>query len=252
MAGRLKSLNIKMTEFQGKRVKSLPGKYVKSICENIDARFPANSCEVLNAFSIFDVDLLLAQNSPAFTIYGNDEVRTLKKQFFPDDSEKQILEQWTDFKFEMFEMKKRLSSLRAQLQLNKIKFKQTSTEWTLEHVLNTFKDDVAFSFIIKFAKLVAIVPITKAWPERGANAVNRIKSRQRSNMKNDLLNSLLNFSLNGPPVGSAAAENLLNRVVDKYCEAKHDKKPSIYGSREKTKLFQRKLKYQTFPSKMTR
>ena len=234
LAGRLKPLNVSMTDSQEKRVKSLPGKYVKSMCENIDARFPANSCEVLNAFSIFDVELLPAQNSPAFIVYGNDEVRTLKKQFFPDEAEKPILEQWADFKYEMVEMKKKLSTLRAQLQLNEIKFKQTSTEWTLEYVLNSFKDDVTFPFMIKFAKLAAIVPITNAWPERGASAVKRIKSRQRSTMKNDLLNGLLHISLNGPPVGSPEAENLLNRVVDKYCEEKHNKKPTLYGPREKT------------------
>ena len=54
-------------------------------------------------------------------------------------------------------------------------------------------------------------------------------------MKNDLLNALLHISLNGPPVGSPDAESLLSRVVDKYCEEKHNKKPSIYGPREKVK-----------------
>ena len=98
LAGRLKPLNISMTESQEKRVKSLAGKYVKSMCENIDARFPANSCEVLNAFSIFDLELLPAQNSPTFIVYGNDGVRTLKKQFFPDEVEEPIQEQWADFK----------------------------------------------------------------------------------------------------------------------------------------------------------
>ena len=205
LAGRLKPLNISMTESQ-ERVKSLAGKYVKSMCENIDARFPANSCEVLNAFSIFDLELLPAQNSPTFIVYGNDGVRTLKKQFFPDEVEEPIQEQWADFKFEMLEMKKKLSTLRAQLELNGIKLKQTSTEWTLEYVLNSFKDDITFPFMVKFTKLAAIVPITNAWPERGTSAVKRIKSRQRSTMKNDLLNGLLHISLNGPPFGSPEAE----------------------------------------------
>ena len=132
----------------------------------------------------------------------------------------------------MLEMKKKLSRLRAQLELNGIKLKQTSTEWTLEYVLNSFKDDITFPFMVKFTKLAAIVPITNAWPERGASAVKRIKSRQRSTMKNDLLNGLLHISLNGPPFGSPEAEDLLNRVVDKYCEEKHNKKPTLYGPSE--------------------
>ena len=137
LAGRLKPLNITMTDSQEKRVKSLPGKYMKSMCENIDARFPAHSCEVLNAFSVFDIDLLPPQKSATFTIHGNEDIRTLKNQFLPNATEGPILEQWTDFKFEMVEMKKKLTMLRSQLQCNEIKFKQTSTEWTLEYILNS-------------------------------------------------------------------------------------------------------------------
>ena len=83
LKGRLKSLEISLTEYQEKRIKSLVGKYTSSICQNIVAKFPADSYEILTAFSIFDVDLLLAQSSPFFSVYGNDEVSRLGKQFFP-------------------------------------------------------------------------------------------------------------------------------------------------------------------------
>ena len=88
----------------------------------------------------------------------------------------------------MIEMKKKISTLNNQLQLNKIEFKMTSTEWTLEHILISFKGELCFPKVLEFAKLAIIVPVTNAWPERGARAVKRIKSRQRSTMKNDLLN----------------------------------------------------------------
>ena len=43
------------------------GKRVTSICVNISARFPENSCKVLGAFSIFDVDVLqVSPSSPSF------------------------------------------------------------------------------------------------------------------------------------------------------------------------------------------
>ena len=52
----------------------------------------------------------------------------------------------------MIEMKKKIATLRNQLQSNKIKFKKTSTEWTLEYVVKSFKEEVSFPIIIEFAK----------------------------------------------------------------------------------------------------
>ena len=144
------------------------------------------------------MDLLLTRNSPAFSV-GNEEISCLGKQFFPNAYNDSLLQQWNDFNFEMIEMKKKISTLKNHLQLNKIKFKMTSTEWTLEHILNSFKGEVSFPKVLEFAKLAIIVPVTNAWRERGASAVKRIKSRQQSTMKNELLNALLHISMNGPP-----------------------------------------------------
>ena len=41
-------------------------------------------------------------------------------------------------------MNKKIAMLRNQLQLNKIKFKKTSTQWTLKHNLNSFNGKVSF------------------------------------------------------------------------------------------------------------
>ena len=171
MKGRLKPLEISLTEYQEKSIKSLVGKYTSSICQNIDARFPTNSCEVLTAFSLVDVDLLPAQSSPSFSVYRNEEVSRLGKQFFTHSSNESFLDQWNDFEFEMIKMKKKIATLRNQLQSNKIKFKNTSTKWTLEYVVKSFKEEVSFPNIIEFAKSAIIVPVTNAWPERDASVV---------------------------------------------------------------------------------
>ena len=88
--------------------------------------------------------------------------------------------------------------------------------------------EVEFPSVVHFAKIAAIVPVTNAWPERGASAVERIKTRTRSSMKTDLLNGLFHISINGPPVNSKEADNLIMRVVDKYVNQRHYKAPTIY------------------------
>ena len=85
----------------------------------------------------------------------------------------------------MIEMKNKIPTFRKQFQGNKMNF-ETSTEWTLEHILNSYKEEVDFPMVIELAKLPMIIPVTNAWPERGARAVKRIKNITRSAMKNDL------------------------------------------------------------------
>ena len=72
-------------------------------------------------------------------------------------------------------------------------------------------------------------PLTNAWPERGASAVKRMKSRMRSTMKNDMLNGLIHISMNGPPVNTKKSDELIERVVDKYIKERHYKVPSSYS-----------------------
>ena len=51
--------------------------------------------------------------------------------------------------------------------------KQTATEKSLRSIVNEHQGQ-EFSLIIKYAKIAITVPVTKAWPERGASAVKRI------------------------------------------------------------------------------
>ena len=60
---------------------SLVGKYANCICQNIDARFPSNSSEILTAISIFDVALLPTQCCPTFNVYKNEEISYFDKVF---------------------------------------------------------------------------------------------------------------------------------------------------------------------------
>ena len=68
----------------------------------------------------------------------------------------------------------------------------------MNYIVTHYKGETDFDEIVTLPKIASIALITNAWPERGAGAVKRIKSRQHSSMKNDLLNTLLHISLNGP------------------------------------------------------
>jgi len=54
--------------------------------------------------------------------------------------------------------------------------------------------------LLELAEVCLSLPVSNAWPERGASAIKRLKTRLRSSLKNDMLDALLQVSINGPEV----------------------------------------------------
>ena len=54
--------------------------------------------------------------------------------------------------------------------------------------------------MLELAEVCLSLPVSNAWPERGASAIKRLKTRLRSSLKNDMLDALLQVSINGPEV----------------------------------------------------
>ena len=99
--------------------------------------------------------------------------------------------------------------------------KQTAIELSLQY------QGQEFSLIIKYAKISITVPVTNAWPERRASAVNRIKSRLRSTMKMDLLNALLMTTINGPTNNSKEAMLIIQKANKRYQSNKQCQVPGL-------------------------
>ena len=59
---------------QKQRMTTFPKKYADSLCRNIEERFPESSRKVLEAFSIFNVDLIPNSSTDIFKLYGNDDI----------------------------------------------------------------------------------------------------------------------------------------------------------------------------------
>ena len=89
--------------------------------------------------------------------------------------------------------------------------------------------------IYEIAKAVLVTPVTNAWPERGASAVKRVKTRFRSQIKDDLLNSLLMITINGPAFKTAEYENLMEEVTNIYQSESHKKHPGNFSTTVKVK-----------------
>jgi len=67
--------------------------------------------------------------------------------------------------------------------------------------------------LIKIVETALTMPISCAWPERGASQVRLIKTRLRSTMTSEM--GLLNTSINGPEVNSPDCDALIKGGVSR-------------------------------------
>lgn len=189
LANRLQDCGLVMSSMEEDQIrKNIFGRYTAALISNVESRFPTSSVDVLDGFSIFNVEQLPpGPASTLFQFYGDKEVSILKKHFFQSSLEDQneLLSQWKSFKFDLIELRKKWLNFKEQVALSKLKLKQTATKWTLRQVLCQFREE--FGHIMTIAKTALVAPVLNAWPERGGSAMKRIKTRSRNQMKNDML-----------------------------------------------------------------
>ena len=218
--GRLETLELVCTESNVKELQGLLQKYIKALVKNIDKRFKS-SLPVLSAFSAFDPMLIPNRQSPAFHSHGDAEVKVLADHFFDgDDSEAD------EFKTEWKKLKYDLLSWKEHIPKDTVEGKKgTPTEWSLKRVMamkSTFGQFYPRS--VQVAEAALAIPVSNAWPERGASQLKLIKSRIRSQIKNDLLASLLHITINGPVPHTEACDSLVSKAVDMWKTAKKRRK----------------------------
>ena len=70
------------------------------------------------------------------------------------------------------------------------------------------------------AEIILSAPVTNAWPERGASALKRIKTRLRSKLGDDMMFSLLHITINGPELGTSESREMVEQAYEDWKSAK--------------------------------
>jgi hypothetical protein len=191
---RLGFLEFTPTEAQIKEATGKMSNYVQALVSNLDDRFK-EAAPLLAAFSIFDPCLLPDKSDQSFKNYGNAKLESLGSHFFVgEETNDELLAEWVTFKYHMTKIKVDL------------KEEKKSTEVVLQRLMslkNPLDNKYIFSKLAHIAAIILSLPVSNAWPERGASALKRIKTRLRSRLKDNMLSGLLQVSINGPPVEEA-------------------------------------------------
>ena len=212
-------------------VQSYAKKYSNALVKNID-RFPPETLNVLDAFSIFNVENMPGVESYVFQMYCFREINVLADNYYVNnDVKKDALEKEFDsFKFELIELKKKWNSFKDNIKSSKLRLKCTATEWGLRTIVRDFGETSTYPLIAEIARVTLITPVSNAWPERGASPVKRIKSCLRSTVGNDVPRSLLFITLNGPDLYTPDLAEPIGKTVRRYesakCRYKKPPKPS--------------------------
>lgn len=154
-------------------------------------------------------------------------------QYFDTHSDrKQCLDECQVLKYDLIKWKKEFPD-KARKPPGGKDPTRTPTDWCLKKLLQ-LKDLAPFNLplVAKVTNAVVSLPLSNAWPERGASALKLLKTRLRSRMQNDLLNTRLHILITGPAVGSKECEDLIDSAVSSWLGAKTRRKcpPKIFNT----------------------
>ena len=219
--------DLKMSTAQQQQLYSLQEQYITSMVENIEARF-ANSSPLLAALKIFDPLAVPESSELGFSLYGNKDVSTLAKHFYQSDADasqktrgSKLLAEWQQMKFNINENVK--PNIPNEIKTGKSS--TTSTQWFLNHLMKAKSEyQPFFGELLLKAEAAITLPVSNAWPERGASALKIVKNRCRSRLHNNMLEAMLHMKINGPSLGSPSMVSLVNRAVQTWLDKKNRKK----------------------------
>lgn len=215
-------LDFEVTERVLKEMKCMLVKYTAALVGNIDDRFK-ESMPVLTALSIFDP--LLIPND--IKEYGHAEIELTTKHFYPEENDQQerVKAAWGKLKYDIRDWKTKIPKEIKEGTKKSTEQCPTPTEWCLSRILQMrCVLGSLYPCMSKIAEVVMALPVSNAWPERGASKIKIIKNRLRSRMKNDLLNSLLQISVNGPEAFSKKCDGIIREAVKIWMKVKQRKK----------------------------
>ena len=197
--GRRSSLEICVRETDIQQQENLLKRYTRSLMNNIDARFES-SLPVLEAFSVFDCMAVPSpSNKVEFQEYGEEYISALEGHYFTgNETDEEVLAakmraEWGKLKSDLHEWKAKVTK---DVKDGKHPSKISTTTWTLQHLLQQPSYRFFYPMLTQLVECCLSLPVSNAWPERGASALKRIKTRLRSRLSNSMFQSLMQMSTN--------------------------------------------------------
>ena len=172
---------------------------------------------------VFNPVSIPPEEGAEFELYGKEDLKTPGNHFFKEEENNakraKLAAEWSNFKYELADWAKEYLAIPSS------SVKLTPTEWALRRFLRQKTSySRSYPLLLLLGEVCLSMPVSNAWPERGASAVKRLKTCLRNSQKKDMLESLLHTTINGPPV--ERAEALINTAVAMWKDKKKLRKLS--------------------------
>ncbi|XP_070549445.1 zinc finger protein 862-like [Ptychodera flava] len=174
-SGRFSDGEIQFTDKNDAKLDQFYDTLLTELCENLESRLALTP--FLEAFELFDPCRFPGVNDKQ---YGKDEISLLCTHYELDEEKTQ--DEWCNFRYK-FESPP-MSTKNTAGEVCEVVVQQR----------NVLGDE--YPNLCKLAELALLIPMSNAWPERGASCLKRIKSRLRNRMKGDLLQAIMTIDLN--------------------------------------------------------
>lgn len=181
LQGRRQRCELTLTPFFEQQANNLTVNYINALKENITNRFDW-SIEVLTAFKVFHPMAVPDKKDPGFKEYGLSDIDVLADHSYQehDPEEQEIMKEeliceWSKFKYNLLELKKQIP--KEVTETKTLCRSKTPTEWILEYLMKmkaTYQH--LCPALLRLAEVCLSMPVSNAWPERGASAIKRIKT----------------------------------------------------------------------------
>ena len=123
----------------------------------------------------------------------------------------------------------------------------TPSEWYLTRIVKQKHEyEHMCPKLTRLAELVLMIPVSNAWPEKGASKVKIIKTDLRNRLKNDMLEGLMHLTVNGPDICTDQYDDLITSSIKNWLQTKSRRKlPNRNKGNKYNLLFYSSKKYHT-------
>ena len=133
-------------------------------------KFPSDVLEVLEIFSIFNLEKVPTNCSPnEFTDTAIQDRTFLWIVLWnvgnDDEKRNELTNKWDSSKFELISVRKKCFQSNEDLPRNKLKPDISATEWFLKKIFGTNNVD-EYPTIISTKEIVYLIPVNNTWPKR--------------------------------------------------------------------------------------
>ncbi|XP_072542830.1 zinc finger protein 862-like [Salminus brasiliensis] len=176
---KLFEFNTQKTAFDG-----MKNRYVGSLIDEIDRRFPTDTMDILSWFTIFEPKkaIVAKQASENLSLYGAEKLENLFTHF-----SRSVNADGARSEFAMLK----------QIMVSSESHASFSFQQFAETVLHEHSG--VFTEMEKLIKIALVIPVASVSCERGFSTQNRIKTKFRNSLSNTNLTNLMLISELGPP-----------------------------------------------------